>query len=728
MSNPLTYWAAERESKDVVAGLQARRRRYLDRLVSRGVAQRMMASWSQYYGWGTNGDKDTSATMPAGEQGKLIELSTNEYAQQVNRAVETLMGAPAKLKSITQNADFKSRAAAELADGIIDSYEAHTPLLERDREATRGMLLVGEYWEVCSWDFHKGEAKGAEADGSGVVREGDVRVTTHGPWDVAYDVDVQDMDSQVWFAFSYPANRYELAARRPDLATRLLSATDKEDSDALAGQFSFGVRPTTTQGPSDQVRVWEFRHLPTDALPRGRILTFVAHDCVLYDSMGSNEAGEAMDFGYPYNARRPGRAALHAWPLTQERQLGTLIPHTLFSDCLGAQEMLDTVATAIATAVNSGSLSNWHVQSGGEGNSNFNYQDLGDGLKVFESPVKPTVMEGVKLAPQTVEAGEWFKRAILQRAGSNDVANGETTKGMPAQLAALLQSQVAQFWSGIQFGLYRHQSNVRSSIIELLRQFSKESRLANIIGKAGAWQVKAYEASDLEPVQCVSFEALGNIMRTQAGRATIADKLLDLGQIDQDQYITLYTTGRVEPLWASKSANLARIQRERELITEGVGLPPPVLDEMGAPVVDEFGKPLMQAAGGDQVFIRPSILDTPWIDIKELSAIVSSPDARNDPKVMKAALEVIQEKLEVLQTTPPLLLTILGCPPEIIQQIAAMNAPPIDPNLPPTSAVGEDAAISKMSPTQDAAVKLPSPPKDPATGEQPPPPDMGVSA
>lgn len=730
------YWAAEPSSEQFGQRFVEKRRRYLSRLQQSGRAARMLAAWNQNYGWGSDGARSTSFLAATGERGELVDMAVNDFAALVQQAVVMLTGSPPQWKSVVQNADFKARATAELADGLCQAYAIHGGLEAVEAEVVKAAVLVSEGWLVQGWDRNAGRVVAVDPETGEAIHEGDVYHRALPPWDVCYDLDCRDIASMQWAAFRTARNRYDLAAWRPDLKDKLMSFNQSPNS-GEAWVWDLRLRPTYSDtSASDFVDVWEVRHKPTLACPKGRLVVLVSPDCVLYDSVSADAQRDApmmalyqsapepvdgqqvADFGYPYKE-------LHMTPLSPEWQVGTSNGHTATFDLLGLAQAIDTCATAMASAANAGGITNWWIQTTGDNaGGNINVDDLPGAFKLIKSPTKPEVIQGGQVDPQALAFAQFCSERMVKRLGLNETALGEAPKGMPAQLAALLQTQVVQFYSAFQGAVFRMGAAARTGLIQILQRFARDERLAYIIGSDRAWTLKPWKAEALESFECVTFEPLGNVMRTQAGRMDFADKLMAQGQIDARQYLTLVSTGRLDPLWTSNTANLARIQAVKELLQKGIGLPPVAQAAPGVPAVEPDGTPVF-VQGGE--YVRPLASDTHWLDIPEFLALLSSPEARQNPAVTRAVLDVVRYQLQLWRQMDPLLMAIQGCPDNLMQMIAALNAPP--PMMGPPGSTSstpppQGGAQSVASGPDTPPIKLPSPPPDPMSGKKPPPPEM----
>ena len=187
-----------------------------------------------------------------------------------------------------------------------------------------------------------------------------------------------------------------------------------------------------------------------------------------------------------------------------------------------------------------------------------------------------------------------------------------------------------------------------------------------------------------------------------------ADLLLERGLINTpDEYLTVKSTGRLEKLTEFKDRNLLRLQQEKEMLQQGIGLPP--VDATAteeAMLADPEALPVFDVNATGE-FIRPTVVDTPWLDIAEYAAVLASPEARNRPEVVQAVTDAIQYKVLMWRTMPP----------EIIAALGGMPPPPVGGEMMPPESVGEDAGVPG-SEMDMRAIEPPKPPPNPITGEQ----------
>lgn len=698
-----TYWAVEFDPKKFTSKAEERIREYREWLRDTGRASRSIRSWRTYYGYANDGVGDTTEIRQGGKQGELAEMNTNTYAALVKQRHVLITGSKQSVKAIATNTDFKSMAKASLATGISEHYDRKFSVSEREAEAVFYAILLSEGWLVQSWEPSLGEARFVDENGQ-PQREGDIAFTTLTHFDVVFDFDRQDFDSLQWVMFKKKCNRWDLAAQYPDSKEDILAYSEelkKTDEYTLDARQRAGGSQRTNP---DLVDVWEFRHIRSPACPNGRLVRFVGStvisDTVQYDE----ETGEYQDNGYPYSE-------LHAFRVAPETQVGYLAGHTSQFDLLGPQQAIDMAATMLVSAANAGGISNVWTPPG----QTPNVMQLAGGLNLIQTDVKPETLNPIKLDPVVMELMGFCEDVMRRRVGLNDVALGEPTKGMPAQAMALLQAQAVQYNSDLSRAYQRLVERNRTGIIKMLQAFAKSTRVAQICGKANTWQLKEFTKDDLDGIDRIAVESLNPASQTFAGKFQMAQTLLEMGVIKRpEQLFSFIESGRLEPLYDAEAANLMRLRQEKEMLQEGVGIPP--VNQMG-----EF-----QDDG--QNHIRPLASDTHWIDIPEYAAVLASPDARNNPEVTKAVLNAIMYKIDLWRSMDPALIDALGgrpapapYPVDAIQQqqFAGAQAQPQAPQQQqPQQQPGQagQAVLNVNSP--QAQVKQPKPPPNPITGEQ----------
>ncbi len=435
----------------------------------------------------------------------------------------------------------------------------------------------------------------------------------------------------------------------------------------------------------------------------------------------TDEAGEksTVDNGYPYSE-------LHAYRYSPDGVIGSIAGHTPGFDLLGLQELKDTLATQTMSAANAGGITNLWTQTGDKPS----VSSVVGAMNFIQSKTEPKPIKGVQLSPQVPEAMAMVDRQMMRRMGQSDVSMGEVPKGMPGNLAALLEAKTVQYHSRGQACLANMLERSRTGILKMLKRFAKTERVAVLGGEANGWEYESWSAKDISGVDRFVVESVSPLTQTYAGKLDAAKELLDHNLVNAKQFLLLRETGRMEPLTESETANSMRIRKEQSMLRKGIGLAP--VDALkslqkGQPVFVDDKKP----------HIRPLITDKHWEDIPEDLAVAAMPSSRENGALISAVQGVVEERLRLLKLMDPVLLAVLKAPPEVVQavmQASMMNMgvmPPaagaMDATKPPKPGESSSTAPSKLPETPGLPGGAPRiaaarPPKNPLTGEQAPSP------
>jgi hypothetical protein len=641
------YWAAD-ETKKCCQGALARRKDFREWLTRTGRIGRIQRSLRAYYGYTPTGDGDTSIILSSGEQGEIADLAVNHFAALVRQALVLITSDRAAFKAVAGNTDYRSLAQAALADGLLEHYDRKLNVSDIEGSAAFRALLMGEGYVSVTWDPDAGDLFGQNPETGQPVREGDLLFRCFSPLEVAYDI-TATQGRRPWFLLQTRRMKWDIVAQYPELKDDILAAHDERDEYSWVA-YTLDPQPKSND---DQATVFELFVPPSPAVPQGRLVIFLNSDTVLFDGP------------LPYDG-------IPVYGMTPDETIGVAAGHTSTFDLLGMQQALDMCSTIATTNLQAGGVVNFWAPAA----SDLNVRQISGGMNFITSPVKPEAMNGVAMSPEVLRWGSQFVAWMQQISGINSAVRGDPDSGMPAQAMAFLQAQAVQFHSGLQRGFQRMREQVRSANIELLKRFANSKRVALITGKATGYMRKEFSADDLSDIERVSVEAVNPALRTMAGRKAVADELLQRGLIQQpQQYILLLTTGKLEPMFEGEEANLLRIRRNRELLQQGIGLPPVAVDDSGRPMVDlETG--MAQFADDGEPHVRPLQTDTHWLDIPEYASVLAMPDARERPAVIQAVTDVIKYQMALWRQMDPLLVQVLKGYPAPPPAAAPMPTPP----------------------------------------------------
>ena len=707
MSAPLPYWASETDSTKLIARCLERHAWHIKALTEQGRMRRMASMLSAYYGRGTDGWRDTSRLLDAGEQGEVIEWSINTVKPIIQNSLSLIAGQKAAVKPVARNGDSKAQAQTRLAMQLNEVYERQSHGEELLLQTILSGILASSWSYGQSWMPKDGAEWGIDPDTNAIQYEGDLAEFGLPPWRTVYDFAAQEESQRRWVLFRRPVARFDLAARIADQdaaeKVRTMSgdssktyvggtsgntAEDLRDLDGLMGE---------SLPEEDVVWVWELRHLPTPALPAGRVVRFIEPDVVLFDS---------ADVGYPYD-----KGELHVYEYAPERVGTSMVGHTYGFDLLGIQEFVDMCTASMASTVNSmGAPKLWQPRN--EGGPEV--QRLGS-ASILTTNVKPEWLEVPMLSPEVLTALEWAMSQARQAASLNDTVMGQPDKGMPASAQALQRAQAQQYHQGAQAWALNLKRRTVNGRLKLMKRFAKAPRIAEIAGPSNKYELREWTSDSIEAVERFDVEPVNPMSQSFEGRQAIAEQLHTMGLLkDGEDFLAFLETGSLERITNSKKANLELVEANKALLLKGVGLPP--VDQAQSMAA---GMPVFVDDGQEHVRILKS--DPHHLAIPLYLSVANSPASRDELKLVQAAVDAATESARLWQS-----LTLDECVMYGIPPLPSHTAPPpeaigMPPGKPP-------AGAPKPPPTDgvEPASKLPAPPRDPLTGDQPPPSDTGL--
>jgi len=690
------YWAAEEEPSAFAKKLNGKIDAWKEYVKRRGRDVMARRCYYAYYGYGTRDDgTSTWGLTPGGEAGQLMQQGANLVGQAVTLSLNALFRNKPVLQGIAKNSDADSLAQAQLATGLLEEYDRRLGLNETDMEAMRAAWLTSIGWTILDWDDSLGDDVGS--DGVSIQKEGDITSENGTLFDVAYDCGAKDLRTLQWVAIRRKVHKYDLAAQFPEKYDEICNAgsTLTVDGDSFWSQLEPGIGVEKTEVDGDYIFLVDFRHIRTPALPEGRRTLIVGGDKVVFD--GKFELGKE----------------LFAYPVVAEKDLTSPIGYTPVNDLIGAQGGFNLGLTALASIVNAHGLPNYWIPTG----SNAKAADAVGSLQIISSNTKPEFVEPPPFPQILGEYMGLMKTIINQRLAINDVVSGEVPKGLPAQGIAAMQAQFFEFHGGLQSAYYRHVSDVRSGVIKLLQRFAKSPRVAMIAGSAGQFQLQQFQASDIDAIERITVQPTSPLSRTAAGKQAIADQLVNMGAADKYQYFEVLNTGRIDFLQDTEFSYQLKLQRDKELLRQGIGLAPK----------DEMGNYVEGAPG-----IRPLATDDFPRCYREYASVLDSPDARASGKIQAAVFEVLLEVQRLHRESDVYSQAMRGVappPPMMSGDQAGMMMGGMGVAAPPEQVTSDEAELreSPVAPMEGQVgdspeIKLPSPPPNPITGEEAPPP------
>ncbi len=701
--------------------------------VTATINERLALAYQYYYGLSPSGVHSTSQILRGGEQGELAEIRVNHSRSLVNTLLNLIIGPKLVWTPKATNRDYDSLRETALAASILEYYWGERQMSKYAVRALEEAIVFTEGFVLVEWDREAGEDVEAELSpleepaapslvsldatnatlplepGASVVdvpmdlelgtglddaladatihKSGDLRFTNVSAWDVIRDPNKLSYEELDYVIVRLRRNRYELAARYPEFSQEIINAPqDMQVAEAVKGRLD----PIET----DDIDCYYFFHKRTAALPTGRQTILLCDRTVIDDA--------PLEYD-----------EIPLYRVTPAELIGTPYAYSPYLEILGIQELMDSLESSIATNQTTFGTQNVSMPIGTE------IDDIAGGMRAFYTGPEGGKVEPLQLcktAPEVFAHLETKKRDQELLMGLNAVVRG-TLPGSPKEMSgaalALLQSQALQQSSVLQGNYIRLIERLGSAVIRILQKNATEPRKVDLVGKSNRYLV-AEESfvgkRDLGRVKKVVVEIGNPLSQTAAGRAEIADKLITMGIMKTpEQYEQVLTTGRLDPLTHSTEDELMLILSENEDLARGIT--PPVL-----------------------------VHDDAVLHCKEHRSVLSSPNSRKDPKVLKAGMDHMHWHYSAYFGVPLVPQGTVSLDPMTgaampVDQYANVLADPMYRQrmlflmgFPPTPMPLDAMAMGMMGPPPGAGPGGPPPhgpgPGGPPPGAKPPPPGL----
>ncbi len=539
----LEYFAATEDPDELAAGMTRKIYEWRQYCNGRGLTGLWNKKLTNYYGISVGGNSSHSVT-PGGTEGELNFIKINDLRTLIQEQLVVVTSQRPAGQAKAVNSNTQSLKAARIGTAVAEYY--------MDQEGYEGQFVsVAEMALVCDegftdlfWDKTMGDPIMMDPETGDLEMSGDCLLRVHGPWNVTRDPGLP-VKKQKWHILDYAVNKFDLASAYPKFREHIISIQDEDDLPEIPmNEIPEG---------SDAIFVHLLCHDRTPSVPRGRY-SLMAGGKIVLDGQ--------LPFKY-YPVDRIASADVIDGPTG----------YCAANDILAAEEVTDALHSIITTnEINFGG--NTIIAPIG---CNIQHTNLAKGSRMFEVP--PELVDKIKTLELVKTAPEIFNYIQLL-GGKKERAVGSVQSALAQQASqaasgssmALIQAQAISFNSGTQRGYYRILSSVMTKLLSVLETHADSPRIARIVGKTnfGALKEFMYNGTDLSSVSAVVYELINPMAQTFGGRLTWAQDLLKQGLITSPkQYITVATTGQVDPLIQDDEAKQMLILEENEWLVEG---------------------------------------------------------------------------------------------------------------------------------------------------------------
>ena len=587
---------------------------------------------------------------------EYTKISVNHFRNLIQHQLVMTTSQRPSFEAKATNDDYKSQTQCILAQGLLDYYMREKRLEKHFKSAVETSLWAGEGFICLEWDASEGKEYGV--DEGEIVKDGDIVVKNYTPLDVIFDVTMPNTDHMDWYVLVEYKNKHELAAKFKKFKEKIYDIGKTDIRERYSQRLSMDRFED-----SDLIPVYKFYHRPTLAVPGGRLVELLTPETILIDNP------------LPYKQ-------IPVFRIAPNDQAQSPFGYSTAFDLLPLQETLDGLHSTAVTNISTFGVQNIAVPMGNE-TSNLKIEG-GLNMIEFDPQIGPPVpLQLTATGQETYNYMANIEAQMETISGINSVSRGNPEASLKSGSAlALVQSMAIQFNSGLESSYAALLEDVGTGIINILQEYANTPRISMIAGKSDKAMMKEWTKADLDTISRVVVDMGNPLNRTVEGKVNIAEQLIQAQLIkNQDQYMQVINTGRLEPLTEGIVSENLYIKNENEKMQDG-GM------------------------------VRAIWTDQHAQHIQEHKTLLANADARKDASLLERVFTHIQEHIDLLKQTPPENLMMTGQTP--IPDQAQINA---DESMGPPELGGNmDSANPVLKEAKN--ISAPKMPKNPLTGEQ----------
>ncbi len=537
-----TYWAATDDPKKLADSMKDRIREWRNWCAERGLISLWEKKLRNYYGISEQGNSSQGTTQ-GGTEGELTLIKVNDLHALIQDQLVTVTSQRPAGVAKAINTDPKNLKSAKIGSVVAEYYMIEGGFEAKFVACAEAALLCDEAFVDLFWDKDAGDDIAVDPVTKKTEKSGEAKLRVHCTWNVARDP-AANVEHQKWKIITYKMNRYDAAESYPKFKDRIINCRDDDLPSVPMNVIPEG---------SDQIWIHLLIHDRTPALPTGRYSLLIDTQIVLDTQLPYSD--------FPIERMAPSDV------------IDGCLGYAPSTDILAAEEVTDALHSAITTnQINFGTQHIVAPQGVG-----LTWQEVAKGLRVFELPMD--MVDKIRPLQLTQTPAEIFNYIGLlgqkkeKAVGSvSGILAQQAAQGASGSAMALIQTQSISYNSGTQRSYFKLLSGAMTKLISVLRTYADTPRIARIVGKSKAAGLKEYKYTgmDLNSVSSIVYELVNPVSQTFGGRLTMAQDLLNAGQIKSPkQYINLVATGQLEVLTQDDEADGMIILEENEALTEG---------------------------------------------------------------------------------------------------------------------------------------------------------------
>jgi hypothetical protein len=595
-----TYWATE-PPEDCVRELVSKKEEYYRYLNDSGMLTIWADSYNAFYKAVVSGPYGGLS----GQEAEFQNVHINDFRNLILHKVGLVIAQKPTFEPMAVNSDIDSLAQTKLAKALLEYYQDTKHLSEKASNCVLSAALFGEGYILQTWDSAVGAVSFANIAEDGtreVVHEGDVDQRVFEPIDVIRDVRITDPAQNHWYMFREVRNKWDLAAKHPELADEIETTGFYRDPlEHFVNYIDYSANEE-----SDLVFLYRFFHKKTASCPEGRYIEYLDESTILRDTTLDYE-----DF------------PVHRIADTDIQ--GINFAFTDAFDMLEIQSLKNGLWSTVMTNLRAFGVQNVLLPDG----SNITESVLGGALNVISFDPSGPPPQALQLCAQPngiFEAIAALDQKLETISGVNSTARGEPPAAVGSGVAlSMLQSLNVQYAQGLQSSYVSGMEKVGTALINLLRKYSNVPRTIAVVGSANASYMKEFQGRDLENIHRVTVK-LGNPMtNTPQGKFAMGEMLTSKGLIkDASQLLTVFETGSLDSLTDGRNAQLLLSKKICEALRNGEPVPEPVLTDDHTLMIRALAD---LSSDMDIRMNRPELLEPIFLQIQKHMAYLQNPSS-----------------------------------------------------------------------------------------------------
>lgn len=537
-----TYWAAEQDTNKLAGSLGDKIYDYYNYLQTVSLFDKWLKCYVCYY---TNLINSASITR-TGPQGQFLTISVAEARAILQRLLTLTISERPAWEPQSTNSDAVSQRQTVTARGLLDYYMV-TKRVERDiSQAVEYGMIFGAGFVSVNWDPASGETYSFD-ENNNPTNAGDLKYRSHEPIDVITDVGLNAYRDRDWLIVRDYDNRYNLMAKYPDFADKILASTS-----IIPYDQHYRIRKMMPWD-TDIIPFYRFYHSKTAALNQGRYVEMLPDGTIM------------LDAELPYNH-------IPVFRVTPSDVVGSSLGYAPMYDLLPLQQDFDIVMSSIVTTNEAFGIPNILCPIG----SNIEYTQLSGGLKFIDylrtvdgGKPEPMVMPE---PPQSLYTSiSLIEKKMQDVTNINAVTRGNLPSAdLSGAALALLQSMAIQANQGAQLSYTQLLEDVGTATVQILRDYAEIPRIITITGKNNRASSMEFTKDKISGVDRVLVKAGNPLTKTTSGKVTIAQMLLEAKVINSaDELLQVIETGSLDPMIQGKRRQLINLEQENEDLMDG---------------------------------------------------------------------------------------------------------------------------------------------------------------